>query len=214
MLPCEKCNCVYCICHIPEKYRGVPRCAICHELRGIWMKMCNDPRLYKQADEFWAKYINIDCDPIRDIPHKVNEPDTSHKGNGAHQGLFVGTLTMSPNDPYNEEEMVSAMNKIFKQNTVPVKNWAWYREYTKNGTPHIHFAYETESGGRIHKKIFQRYWKIWDEPRNQTGRAGFPGGYHSPAKSETAYLEYMSKDGGRSAYKGFKVENEILQKDK
>ena len=130
----------------------------------------------------------------------------SHKGNGVHQGLWVGTLTMSPADGYNEEDMINAMRKIFAQQTVPLKKWAYYREYTKNGTPHIHFFYETETGGRIHKKIFQRYWKLWDEPRNQTGRGGFPGGYHTSAKSETAYLEYMSKDGGRNAFKGFKLE--------
>lgn len=143
----------------------------------------------------------------------INTPRGTHKGNGVHQGLWVGTLTMSPTDGLNEEDMVHAMKKIFSQQTVPVKKWAWYREYTKNGAPHIHFCYETETGGRIHKKIFQRYWKLWDEPRNQTGKGGFPGGYHTGAKSETAYLEYMSKDGGRSAYKGFKLENDILQID-
>lgn len=140
-----------------------------------------------------------------------NAQKETHKGNGVHQGLWVGTLTMSPNDKYNEEDMIGAMRKIFAQQTVPAKKWAYYREYTKNGTPHIHFCYETESGGRIHKKIFQRYWKLWDEPRNQTGRGGFPGGYHAPAKSEVAYLEYMSKDGGRNQFKGFEVKNEILQ---
>lgn len=174
--------------------------------------MSEDYRRYKEAQQKWRMICYSTCD----TEHKVctlKEKDTSHKGNGTHQGLFVGTLTMSPTDGYNEEDMVGAMNKIFSQQTVPVKKWAWYREYTKNGTPHIHFCYETETGGRIHKKVFQRYWKIWDEPRNQTGRGGFPGGYHSPAKSEIAYLEYMSKDGGRSKFKGFKVENEILQKD-
>lgn len=143
-----------------------------------------------------------------------NTMKVAHKGNGVHQGLWVGTLTMAPTDGFNEEDMINAMRKIFAQQTVPLKKWAYYREYTKNGTPHIHFCYETETGGRIHKKIFQRYWKLWDEPRNQTGRGGFPGGYHTSAKSETAYLEYMSKDGGRNAFKGFKLENEILQIDK
>lgn len=216
MLVCDTCRCVYCLCNIPEHQMGAPfgGCLECQNYTEIWTKMTKDPRLYKQADEFFKKYLlYIKCDPRRGIPHTIQEVDTSHKGNGTHNGLFVGTLTMSPNDPYNEEDMIGAMRKIFAQQTVPVKKWAWYREYTKNGIPHIHFCYETEQGGRIHKKIFQRYWKIWDEPRNQTGRGGFPGGYHSPAKSEIAYLEYMSKDGGRSGFKGFKLENEILQKD-
>lgn len=132
-----------------------------------------------------------------------NKFKTTHTGNGIHQGLFAGTLTMAPTDELSEDDMVAAITKVFKQQTVPVKNWAWYVEYTKNGTPHIHFVYETASGGRIHKKIFQRYWKLWDEPRNQTGKGGFPGGFHSPVKSQTAYLEYISKDSGRHANQGF-----------
>jgi len=177
--------------------------------------MVTDPRLYKKAEEFFEEVImRTECNLARGIPHKLHVPKTTHTGNGVHSGLWAGTLTMAPTDPYNEEDMIGAIKKIFAQQTVPVKKWAWYREYTKNGTPHIHFVYETETGGRIHKKVFQRYWKLWDEPRNQTGRGGFPGGYHSPAKSETAYVEYISKDGGRHGHKGFKLENEILQIDK
>lgn len=176
----------------------------------MMLSYTDDWKNRKEFDYWYKMYFRHDPETHITAPL----PDKSHSGNGTHQGLFAGTLTMSPNDGLNEEDMVQAIQKIFSQQTVPVKNWAWYREYTKNGVPHIHFCYETETGGRIHKKVFQRYWKIWDEPRNQTGRAGFPGGYHSPAKSETAYLEYISKDGGRRGFKGFKVENEILQVDK
>lgn len=185
-------------------------CDECKRINTMLLSLHGEWREKKEYDKWYDLYLRHD-------PHThitAPQPSTSHKGNGAHQGLFVGTLTMSPNDNFNEEDMVGAINKIFSQQTVPVKKWAWYREYTKNGTPHIHFCYETESSGRIHKKIFQRYWKLWDEPRNQTGKGGFPGGYHCPAKSEIAYLEYMSKDGGRSKFKGFKLENEILQIDK
>lgn len=204
---CDVCNnSVHCICFLKDKqYR---QCESCKNDTIIYNKMLTDPRLYKKAEDFFNDVIlRTKCDGIT---HTLILPDTSHKGNGVHQGLFAGTLTMAPGDKYNEEDMVGAIKKIFAQQTVPVKKWAWYREYTKNGTPHIHFVYETESGGRIHKKIFQRYWKLWDEPRNQTGRGGFPGGYHSPAKSPTAYIEYISKDGGRRAFKGFEVQNEIL----
>lgn len=173
-------------------------CDECKRINNMMLSFTGDFRKQKEFDYWFDLYKRHDPKT-----HITAEPNTAHKGNGAHNGLFVGTLTMSPTDGYNEEDMVGAMRKIFTQQTVPVKRWAWYREYTKNGLPHIHFCYETETGGRIHKKIFQRYWKIWDEPRNQTGRGGFPGGYHSPAKSEIAYLEYMSKDGGRCANKGF-----------
>ena len=173
--------------------------------------MCQEWRGQKAAELYFNDVIlKTVCDQDG---HRIVVKE-SHKGNGVHNGLWAGTLTMSPNDGVNEEDMIGAMRKVFAQQTVPVIKWAYYREYTKNGLPHIHFCYETETGGRIHKKIFQRYWKLWDEPRNQKGRGGFPGGYHAPAKSETAYLEYISKDAGRNAHKGFKVENEILQIDK
>lgn len=200
---CDVCQGRYCYCE--------GRCTKCVEQDELYCKMKNEWRAQATAEKYFEEVIcRTKCTGKRNAEHIVLKPDTSHSGNGVHQGLFAGTLTMSPDDKYNEEDMVGAIKKIFAQQTVPVKKWAWYREYTKNGTPHIHFVYETESGGRIHKKIFQRYWKLWDEPRNQTGRGGFPGGYHSPAKSPTAYIEYISKDGGRRAFKGFEVQNEIL----
>lgn len=180
-------------------------CDECKMINSMLVTLAQDNSRRKEYDNWLDLFLRHDPST-----HTTASPKTTHSGNGVHQGLFAGTLTMSPDDKYNEEDMVGAIRKIFAQQTVPVKKWAWYREYTKNGTPHIHFVYETESGGRIHKKIFQRYWKLWDEPRNQTGRGGFPGGYHSPAKSPTAYIEYISKDSGRCAFKGFEVLNEIL----
>jgi len=118
-----------------------------------------------------------------------------HIGNGKPKGIFAGTLTMSPADPENEDTMIEAMKKIVKQETCPVKRYAWYLEYQSNGLPHVHFIYETVSTGRIHQKVFKRYWKIWDESRKQG--QGFRGGYHKVVDSETAYLEYIEKDGGR-----------------
>lgn len=118
-----------------------------------------------------------------------------HNGNGKPKGLFAGTLTMSPNDPENVETMICAIKKIFSQNTCPVKRYVWYVEYQDNGLPHIHFIYETESSGRIHSKVFKRYWKVWDESKRLGN--GFRGGYHKVVDSETAYLEYIEKDGGR-----------------
>lgn len=118
-----------------------------------------------------------------------------HEGNGKPKGMFAGTLTMSPNDPENEDTMVEAIKKIFKQETCPVKRYAWYVERTTNGLPHIYFIYETVSSGRIHQKVFKRYWKTWDESVKQG--QGFRGGYHKVVDSETAYVEYIEKDGGR-----------------
>lgn len=127
---------------------------------------------------------------------------TSHKGNGAPKGLFAGTLTMSPEWGKTEEDMVSAIQKIFVQKTCPVQKYAWYLEETDNGTPHIHFIYETDTGGRIHQKVFKRYWE-WDESV-KCGK-GHKGGYHRPVQSEIAYQEYIAKDAGRHDVKGFPV---------
>lgn len=114
-----------------------------------------------------------------------------HVGNGKPKGIFAGTLTMSPNDPYNEKDMISAIIKLMKQKSCPVKRYAWYLEYTNAGTPHIHFIYETQSGGRITAQTFGRCWSLWDE-NIECGR-GHKGGYHSFVHNEDAYLEYIAK---------------------
>lgn len=141
-------------------------------------------KMYKLITDIWKK----NC-PMWLVKTK------HHEGNGKPKGLFAGTLTMAPTDPENENTMVNAMRKIFSQETCPIKKYAWYVEQTTNGLPHIHFIYETVSGGRIHQKVFKRYWKTWDESKKQG--AGFRGGYHKSVDSPTAYMEYIEKDGGR-----------------
>lgn len=145
-------------------------------------------KLYDKAVNTWKRMC-----PLQHTP-------TTHKGNGAPKGLFAGTLTMAPEWGKTEDDMVTAINKIFEQKTCPVKNYAWYVEQTENGTPHIHFIYETDTGGRIHQKVFKRYWE-WDESVKY-GK-GHKGGYHKPVKSEIAYQEYIAKDEGRHGVKGF-----------
>lgn len=116
-------------------------------------------------------------------------------GRPHHKGLHAGTLTQPPGAETTEDDMVIAMKKIFSQRTCPVKRYAWYVEYTQNATPHIHFIYEAESGGRIHAKVFMRYWKLWNESKRLG--AGFQGGFHKEVKSETAYTEYIAKESVR-----------------
>ena len=129
-------------------------------------------------------------------PQKFNIKKKHHEGNGKPKGVFAGTLTMGTTTPENEETMVVAIKKIMNQQTCPVKKYKWYVEYTERGLPHVHFMYETYEGGRIHAKVFMRYWKLWDE-KDRKGK-GFTGGYHKEVLSEVAYDEYISKDGGRS----------------
>lgn len=148
-----------------------------------------------EFDKLYSK-ATIERDKTCPKRHK----STSHKGNGAHMGLYAGTLTMSPEWGKTEDDIVHAIEKIVSQKTCPVDKYVWYLEHTENGTPHIHFIYECESKGRIHQKVFKRYWE-WDESV-KIGH-GHKGGYHKPVKSEIAYQEYISKGEGRHGMKGF-----------
>lgn len=122
------------------------------------------------------------------------EPLNTHTGNGAPSGAFAFTLTMSPADGLTEADLVAAVRKVMKQKSCPVTKYAWYLEYGDMETkshPHIHGMYETEKGGVIEKKHWQRAWKIWD-PSKKLG-AGFRGGYHRPVRSDEAYSQYIAK---------------------
>jgi len=159
--------------------------------KGMSMYACDDSYYGRQQ---FASYAQL---------ARTHDPDThadkvlkkfSHEGNGAPNGVFAGTLTKAPDWKETEEDMIRAMHKIMEQKTCPVQKYAWYVEHTDAGLPHIHFIYQTTTGGRIHAKVFKRYWKQWDEKR-KLGK-GHQGGYHRFVESETAYLEYIEKDGG------------------
>lgn len=132
------------------------------------------------------------------LDHSLTHGKT-HKGNGAPQGAFAFTLTMSPADELTAGDLLVAVRKLMSQKSNPVKRYAWnYEEKGKDASgnplhPHIHGIYETESGGRIHAKHFQRVWKIWDE-KKPMGQ-GFRGGYHRLVKSEEDYADYIAKEG-------------------
>ena len=147
---------------------------------------------------------------------KYNPKKRSHVGNGRHNGLWAGTLTKAPTDPISEADMIAAINKLMAQKTCPVKRYAWYLEYKEDGRhPHIHFIYETETGGRITQRTFQRVWSIWDEKKeyhDEKGRyKGHRGGYHKAVADEYAYNDYISEDGGLHGTKGFVVEDGQLR---
>lgn len=128
----------------------------------------------------------------------------SHKGNGAPQGAFAFTLTSAPADGLTEADMVAAVRKIMNQKSCPLKKYAWYLEYGKPETkehPHIHGMYETEKGGVIEKKHFQRAWKIWD-PSTRLG-LGFRGGYHRPVRHDEAYDDYIKDYGSNDVGERF-----------
>lgn len=183
---------------LPQKYESVrelaQHCPACYRFYvddDIYMLASSDMCLGKLITESLIRWRK-DCPRQAELRRlKYNPTKSNHKP----LGTFVGTLTMSPNDATNEEEMVTAIQKIFRQKTVPVQKHAWYLEYTANGLPHIHFIYRTATGGRLHAKVFKRLWKYWDE--SQVCGNGHRGGYHALCHREDDYLKYISKDEGR-----------------
>lgn len=168
-------------------------CYIFHHVDDrIQLSMVDGPswKLEKAISDSFKRHRNSNCPRMLALG-----PVKHHKGNGKPKGLWAGTLTMAPTDPYNEDDMVMAIRKLFKQETCPVEKYAWYLEYTGNDLPHIHFCYRTPNGNRIHAKVFKRVWKLWDE--NVKLGAGHKGGYHRLVSDEDAYLKYIAKDKGR-----------------
>lgn len=103
-----------------------------------------------------------------------------------------------------QKEMIESAWKLFNQKTVPVKEGEVYLEYTLEGRPHLHGWYETEDGGRIFAKIFNRVWPSWKEKK---GFTRFPGGYHEVMKTNRykGYAEaenrlVVSKKEGENAH--------------
>lgn len=126
--------------------------------------------------------------------------EKTHKGNGTHQGAWAFTFTKAPTDDLTVAQMIGAAQKVMRQKSCPVKKYAWYLEYKGVDDagipthPHIHGMYETVSGGRIEAKHWMRAWPIWKE--SVPCGAGFRGGYHKAVADDTAYSDYIKKDGG------------------
>jgi len=139
-------------------------------------------------------------EPVKLINLREFLKDTSHKGNGTYKGAFAFTITKSPHDLLEIDDMLEAVRKIMSQKSCPVARYAWYLEdkgKDDNGIPlhpHIHGMYETLTHGRIEKKHWKRAWPIWDES-TKMGQ-GFRGGYHRPVRVEESYDQYMKKDNG------------------
>lgn len=114
-----------------------------------------------------------------------------HKTNKKYK-IYAYTLTTNGNDVAEEEQkLCEAVEKLFRQKSVPIQQGEAYLEYTEQGRPHIHGWYETEDGGRIFAKIFKRCWSLWGETR---GHTRFAGGYHEEMKTNR-YKNYASAEG-------------------
>lgn len=105
-------------------------------------------------------------------------------------------FTITTNAPLNgypkaEEEMKTAVIKLFAQKSQEILEGAAYLEYTSKGAPHIHGWYQIQGGGRIYAKNFKRVWGLWDETKKHG--AGFQGGYHAKLKDDR-YVGYASAE--------------------
>lgn len=174
IIPVEKCFC-------EGGLKELKGCLWCEEWYSILRTYSDTPQ--------WNKMLKLQTARLEE---RRGLKPKHHIGNGKPSGIFAGTLTMSPNDPYNQADMIQAIRKIMRQKSQPIKRYCWYLEYTKADVPHIHFIYETNTGGRITAQTFKRHWKIWDE--HEPVGQGHRGGYHKHCHDENSYMDYIMKD--------------------
>lgn len=107
------------------------------------------------------------------------------------------TLTMPPDyepkKPIEEAARLILSHGLTSKPYERPERWAFVKEHTEKGVPHIHGVYKTPSGRRIEQKYFQRYWPLWDE-KVKLG-VGHKGGYHLKARHGESYSAYMEKEG-------------------
>lgn len=112
---------------------------------------------------------------------------------------YAFTLTMPPDylpkKPIEEAARLILEHGLVSKTKEKAIEWAFVKEHTQAGTPHIHGVYRTPSGRRIEKKYFKRYWDLWDEDNKFPGNPGFKGGYHAKARHTESYKAYMEKEG-------------------
>lgn len=110
---------------------------------------------------------------------------------------YAFTLTMppdyTPKKPIEEAARLILEHGLVSGTKEKATEWAFVKEHTEQGTPHIYGVYKTESGKRIEQKYFKRYWELWDE-KIKLGH-GFKGGYHQKARHNESYKAYMEKEG-------------------
>lgn len=161
------------------------------------VKQCLRPdcdNCYVQWDFLFNEYAPHYCavhkpleipSPVRGRPKA--EPDTE----------WAFTLTMPPS--YQPKKPIEEVARLIMEHALTNKpyekaaEWAFVKEHTEAGTPHIHGVYKTPSGRRLASKYFQRYWPLWDE-KTKLG-LGHKGGYHAKARHTESYAAYLEKEG-------------------
>jgi len=141
----------------------------------------HEPSRLEERDAIYdKKYLKL-VNEFHEAKIKVSQKYAFTFTTNAHCDDWVAT----------EQDMIKACHKLYSQSTCPIKQGDAYLEYTHDGRPHIHGWYQTDTGGRVYAKVFERIWKLWDEGKKQ-GK-GFQGGFHEKVKSLN-YERYASAE--------------------
>lgn len=175
------CLCTDCVVTHDTKYikEPNPKYPDCEDCYLQWNPIIND-------------YISTYCE----IHQEIVIP-TPSKRKADVNTEYAFTLTMPPD--YMPKKPIEEAAKLILEHGLVSKTkekpceWAFVKEHTEAGTPHIHGVYRTPSGRRIECKYFARYWPLWDE-KIKLGH-GHKGGYHAVARHSESYKAYMEKEG-------------------
>lgn len=185
-----------------SKHRNHPlclctKCVVTHETQ--YLKEPN-PK-FPDCDDCYLQWNNVIADYVSHFCelHQESIVPTPSKRKADVNTEYAFTLTMPPD--YQPKKPIEEAAKLILEHGLVSKTkekaieWAFVKEFTKAGTPHIHGVYRTPSGRRIERKYFERYWPLWDEKHPFPGNQGFPGGYHAVARHSESYKAYMEKEG-------------------
>lgn len=161
---------------------------------------CSSCHIY--YDFIYNDYETYYCRPHTPplAPSKKERPNKADKDQ-----KWAFTLTQPPDYVWKKPiEEVARLIMLHGITNKPYENaveWAFVKEHTDKGTPHIHGVYKTPSGRRIAGKYFKRYWPLWEEPTDKQKKEttlpyhGHKGGYHALIRHAASYDGYMEKEG-------------------
>lgn len=171
------------------------KCVVAHDTQ--YLKEPN-PK-YPDCDDCYLQWNNVIADYVShfcELHQEIVVP-TPSKRKADVNTEYAFTLTMPPD--YQPKKPIEEAAKFILEHGLVSKTkekaieWAFVKEHTDAGTPHIHGVYRTPSGRRIESKYFNRYWPLWDE-KVKLGY-GHKGGYHAVARHSESYKAYMEKEG-------------------
>lgn len=175
-----------------------PMTTICHENAAIERALAEKSGTHGRYDfppNGWKDHADcLNCELTKKLlTYNVGKDNRKADSNTE----YAFTLTMPPDykpkKPIEEAARLILEKGLVSKTKEKACEWAFVKEHTEAGTPHIHGVYRTPSGRRIEAKYFHRYWDLWDE-KFKLGH-GHKGGYHAVARHSESYKAYMEKEG-------------------